>query len=105
MNPESGTISYTYDANDNIATRTTPAPNQTGSATVTTTYSYDALNRLTRKVYSDTTPVYTVDTPTTLWGYDQPSILMCAPQSFAVPNGIGRLSWSTPVDQMESLFP
>jgi RHS repeat-associated protein len=99
MNPESGTISYTYDANDNIATRTTPAPNQNGSATVTTTYSYDALNRLTGKVYSDTTPVYANGTPTTLWGYDQPSILMCATQSFAVPNGIGRLSWSAPVDQ------
>ena len=53
-NPESGTINYTYDANSNVRTKTAPAPNQTGSATVTTTYGYDALNRLTAKNYSDT---------------------------------------------------
>src|SRR6266851_1680879 len=69
-NPESGTTSYTYDANGNVITRTAPAPNQAGSATVTTTYTYDALNRLTQKSYSDgTTPmagfVYDRDTG---WG-------------------------------------
>jgi RHS repeat-associated protein len=46
---------YTYDANGNLKTRTAPAPNQTGSATVTTTYGYDALNRLTIKSFSDGT--------------------------------------------------
>jgi YD repeat-containing protein len=52
-NPESGTISYAYDADGNVFTKTAPAPNQTGSATVTTTYTYDTLNRLTSKTYSD----------------------------------------------------
>jgi RHS repeat-associated protein len=55
-NPESGTISYAYDADGNVKTKTAPAPNQTGSATVTTTFAYDALNRLTSKTYSDSTP-------------------------------------------------
>jgi RHS repeat-associated protein len=55
-NPESGTRSYTYDAASNMVTKTAPAPNQTGSSTVTTTYSYDALNRVTQKSYSDSTP-------------------------------------------------
>ena len=40
-----------------------PAPNQTGSSTVTITYNYDEINRLTSKTYSDSTPaVY--------YGYD-----------------------------------
>jgi len=29
-NPESGTISYTYDSDGNVLTKVTPAPNQTG---------------------------------------------------------------------------
>jgi RHS repeat-associated protein len=48
-----GTIGYSYDPNGNLVTKIAPAPNQTGSATVTTTYQYDALNRLTQKSYSD----------------------------------------------------
>lgn len=57
-NPESGTTSYTYDANGNVSTRTRPAPNQTNSGTtVTTSYGYDVLNRNTSITYSDgTTP-------------------------------------------------
>jgi RHS repeat-associated protein len=63
-NPESGTLTYAYagaggglcagDPSD-VCTKVAPAPNQTGTATVTTTYSYDALNRLTGKSYSDGT--------------------------------------------------
>jgi RHS repeat-associated protein len=45
-NPESGTISYAYDANGNVATRIMPQANQTGTAQTTTTYKHDALNRL-----------------------------------------------------------
>jgi RHS repeat-associated protein len=63
-NPESGSISYTYDANGNLSTKIAPAPNQTGTATVTTTYQYDALNRMTQKSYSDGT------TPTASFLYD-----------------------------------
>jgi RHS repeat-associated protein len=65
-NPESGTICYGtysgstcqqngYDGNGNLLTKTAPAPNQTGTATVTTNYQYDALKRLTMKTYSDGT--------------------------------------------------
>jgi len=53
-NPESGTIAYTYDNNGNLYTKIAPAPNQTaGSATVTTTFTYDQLNRLTQKSFSE----------------------------------------------------
>jgi RHS repeat-associated protein len=64
-NPESGTTNYTYDANGNLITKTAPAPNQTGTATVTTTYSNDALNRITQKSYSDGT------TLTAFFAYEQ----------------------------------
>ena len=63
-NPESGTQSFGYDADSNLKTRVAPAPNQTGTGTVTTTYSYDALNRLTQKSYSDGS------TPSVFFGYD-----------------------------------
>lgn len=43
---ESGTISYSYDDNGNVHTRT-------DAAGVVTTYDYDGLNRLKSKTYSD----------------------------------------------------
>jgi RHS repeat-associated protein len=70
MNPESGTVSYSYDDNGNLLTRTdslVPA--------VTTTYAYDALNRATTRTYSEGTPAVT-------YAYDSASI----------PNGRGRLA-------------
>jgi RHS repeat-associated protein len=51
-NPESGQISYGYDNNGNTLQRTSPAPNQTGTATQTVSYCYDQLNRITGKAYS-----------------------------------------------------
>jgi RHS repeat-associated protein len=66
-NPESGTTTYGYDASGHFGDRTSrlaPAPNQTGSSTVTTTYAYDLLHRLTQKSYSDIT------TPTASYYYD-----------------------------------
>src|SRR5579872_4529641 len=51
-NPESGQISYSYDADGNMLQKTSPAPNQTGSATQTISYCYDKLNRVTGKAYS-----------------------------------------------------
>jgi RHS repeat-associated protein len=89
-NPESGTITYTYDGNGNVLSKTAPMPNQTNPAvTVTTAFGYDALNRLTSKTYSD-------GTPTTLFGYDIASITM-GTAHFAINNTIGQMSWSAPV--------
>jgi YD repeat-containing protein len=52
-------VSYSYDLNSNLLTKTDARP-------VTTTYSYDELNRVTLKDYSDTTPdvSYSYDTAT-----------------------------------------
>jgi RHS repeat-associated protein len=50
-NPESGTISYVYDADGSLLQKTSPAPNQTGAATQTVSYCYDALHRVTGKSY------------------------------------------------------
>ncbi|HLJ87177.1 MAG TPA: RHS repeat-associated core domain-containing protein, partial [Candidatus Angelobacter sp.] len=83
MNPESGTIGYQYDANGNLTQKTAPAENQTGSATVTTTYAYDALNRLTETSHSDGTPIV-------LYGYDETS-----GWGNALVNTIGRVSSAT----------
>src|SRR6266566_5065168 len=77
-----GTIRYGYDNNGNLTSRQAPAPNQTGSATVTTTYTYDLLHRLKTKTYSDGT------TPSVQYTYDvvyQPSPI---PQGYDV----GRLT-------------
>jgi RHS repeat-associated protein len=51
-NPESGVIQYAYDADGNLLQKTSPAPNQTGSATQTISYCYDELHRVTGKAYS-----------------------------------------------------
>ena len=50
-NPESGTITYSYDLDGNLLQKTSPAPNQTGSATQTVSYCYDELHRITGKGY------------------------------------------------------
>jgi len=55
--PEEGTVSYTYDNHSNVLTRTAPEPNQTnGSTTVTTTYTYNAVNQVTSVSYSNGDP-------------------------------------------------
>ena len=52
QNPESGTILYGYDPNGNLTAKT-------DARNITTGYSYDALNRVTQRTYSDSTlPVY-----------------------------------------------
>jgi RHS repeat-associated protein len=48
-NPESGTISYGYDANGNLTLKT-------DARSITTTLVYDQLSRLHQKSYSDGTP-------------------------------------------------
>jgi RHS repeat-associated protein len=70
-NPESGTITYGYDVNSNLSSKAAPKPNQAGTARTTTSYFYDALNRLTKKTYSN--PYATAD----LYGYDGTTLTGC----------------------------
>jgi len=85
-NPESGTIAYAYDLNGNVASKTTPLENQTGTGTVQTAYAYDALNRLTKKSYSDNF------TPTVQFAYDAGTLSGCteAPPALTDTYPIGR---------------
>jgi RHS repeat-associated protein len=79
---------YNYDANGNLASKSDPAPNQQGTATLTTTYQYDALNRLISRSYSDGT------TPTATFYYDKD------PQGRSYTNIVGRLFESTITSQV-----
>lgn len=103
-NPESGYIQYLYTAAGGglcagdqtlVCQRIAPLPNQTGSRTATTTYAYDALNRLTAKSYSD-------GSPTVMFAYDQ-SAAVLGTLHVSINNYVGRLSWSAPVDSQ--LYP
>jgi len=89
-NPESGTNTYTYDANGNVATRVEPKVNTTNNAVTTSTYSYDALNRLLSKVHAD--PI----NANSFYGYDGTAISSCpgpVPPSITSPtNLVGRRS-------------
>jgi RHS repeat-associated protein len=91
-NPESGTLSYAYDEDGNVVTKTAPSPNQlTGTATVTTTYAYDKLNRLTTKSYTDgysSNPA----TAKAMFGYDGTALTGCttAPPADTDSYPIGR---------------
>jgi YD repeat-containing protein len=51
FNPETGSVSYVYDANGNVVFKTSPAVNG-ASGTQTIGYCYDVLNRITYKFYS-----------------------------------------------------
>ena len=79
-----GTVGYSYDGNSNLLTKTAPAPSSTpgSGATVTTSFGYDQLNRLTSKSYSGDLEA----TPSSCYQYD------------SATNGIGRLafSWTQP---------
>jgi len=74
---------YVYDANGNLSTKTVPAPNQSGTATVTATYSYDVVNRLGQKSFSDSTP-------TVKYGYDAVAPTGCTLPTLTIGNGIGK---------------
>jgi len=82
-NPESGTATYTYNSDGTLASKIAPAPNQTGTTTVTSTYSYDALHRATQKSFSDTTP-------TVKYGYDAVAPTGCTLPALTINNGIGK---------------
>jgi len=53
-NPESGTSIFEYDDNNNLI-------HKTDARGVTITYVYDALNRITSRTYSDSTPAVSFD--------------------------------------------
>jgi RHS repeat-associated protein len=95
-----GTVGYTYDADSNLLAKQSPAPNQTGSATVTITYSYNADHQLTATTYSDGT------TPNVHFGYNGTALTGCTntPPTLsdnnavhtrtAMCDGSGATSWS-----------
>jgi RHS repeat-associated protein len=88
-NPESGTITYSYDANSNVSSKIAPKPNAGSTGTVTTNYSYDVLNRLTEKSYVNLT------TPNALYGYDGTTLSGCStalPSITNPTNLVGRRS-------------
>jgi RHS repeat-associated protein len=95
-NPESGTSTHTYDPNGNLLTKTSPAPNQTGTATVTISYCYDALNRPTAKTYTfspNSPPACTNGTlpsPVATYGYDGVAPPGCTLPVLTIHNGIGK---------------
>ena len=103
-NPESGAVSYAYDADGNVVTKTAPKPNQTGTSTIQTSYSYDKLNRLSQKSYNDGI------TPAVQYGYDATALSGCTPgppsetdtypvgRRTAMCDGSGATSWKH--DQM-----
>ena len=84
------TIAYTYDLNGSTTTKTALSPNQpsTGHKTVTTTYTYDALNRLASKKYTDS---YQSNgpTPAVTYGYDGIAPTGCTPPTVTAPTNSG----------------
>jgi len=67
-NPESGTINYYYTTSGGAlcAGDSSAVCRKTDARSITTTFEYDALNRLTRKSYNDSNP----QTPTVKYLYD-----------------------------------
>ena len=89
INPESGTIGYFYDFDGNLLQKTSPAPNQTGTTTVTLSYCYDVLNRLTAKAYTaQTCTGGTLPTPVATYAYDQ-SACLGAPSCYNIGHRTG----------------
>lgn len=80
--PESGTttFSYTNTSGQYCAGNATKICSKTDARNVKTTYAYDALNRLTSKSFSDSTPTVT-------YMYDQTSY-----NGLTITNGVGRLT-------------
>jgi RHS repeat-associated protein len=87
-NPESGTITYSYDANGNLTTKIGPRPSTTAGS-LTTNYAYDALNRLTKRSY------VSASTQPAMYGYDGVALVGCNTGNPSLPsptNLIGRRS-------------
>ena len=72
-NPESGTITYSYDNDGQLLTKTSPAANQTGTATQSVSYCYDELHRVTKRDYLAHTfspPACPITAPVVSYTYD-----------------------------------
>ena len=73
-NPESGTITYTYDADGNLLQKTSPAPNPNPpQLTQTVSYCYDELHRVTKRDYQAHTfnpPACPITAPVVTYSYD-----------------------------------
>lgn len=86
-NPESGLISYVYDDNGNLKEKSDERRNTLQEA-VTTTYTYDKLNRVKTRSYND-------GTPSVSYFYDNEQLLplSCAPSTSDFQRGVfkGRL--------------
>ncbi|MGB8800684.1 MAG: RHS repeat-associated core domain-containing protein [Candidatus Acidiferrales bacterium] len=83
VNPEiAGTVSYSYDPNGNVVTKTAPAPNQTGTAQFTASMTYDGLNRIQTTTYTGGSPTAALS-----FTYDVSSVDSLT----ALTNPIGRL--------------
>ena len=78
INPESGTVNYTYDANSNLATKQ-------DARLIMTTYAYDALNRVKSRTYTNDPQ----STPAVSYKYDNQALT--GGPSFTVGSSIGRL--------------
>jgi len=59
INPESGSVTYQYDDNGNLTTKTDPRLLPNTSTHILTVYQYDAHNRMTSRSYNDGTPTVT----------------------------------------------
>ena len=95
-NPESGTASYSYDANGNVQSKT-------DARGVVTTYTWDALNRLSAKSYANdpsNTPAasFNYDTPKQGWSLPSQTYPSATPSAalnqIGQSNLAGRLSWA-----------
>jgi RHS repeat-associated protein len=84
-NPESGTINYYYTTSGGslCSGDMSAVCRRTDARSRTTTYAYDALNRLTSKSYSDSTPGVA-------YGYDAVAPTGCTPPTLTITNGKGR---------------
>jgi RHS repeat-associated protein len=89
--PEAGTTTYSYAASGTACSGIPSAPcSRTDNAVITTTYAYDAVNRLISKSYNDLP-----QTPTANYFYDQASVTIGSWSSPTLNYPKGRLTEAT----------
>jgi RHS repeat-associated protein len=88
--PESGATNYYYTTSGGTLCSGDPAAvcRRTDARAITTTYFYDALNRLVSNSYNDSGPT----TPTVKYGYDAVALTGCTttPPTLTIMNGHGQ---------------